>query len=250
MVSNIVTQYNDVRKIKESEEKLMEILKVENLNKTYITGDTKVEALKDINLSIKKGEFVSIVGASGSGKSTLLHLLGGLDKPTSGKVIIDSEDIYDYKEEKLAIFRRRKVGFIFQFFNLIPILNVCENIALPQLLDNEKISRDYLDELISILGMKDRKNHLPSELSGGQQQRVAIGRALFNKPSIILADEPTGNLDSVTSKEVIELLKFTAKKFNQTLILITHELNIAEMADRVITIKDGIVVSDEYLKAE
>ncbi|MGO1477651.1 ABC transporter ATP-binding protein [Senegalia sp. (in: firmicutes)] len=228
----------------------MEILKVENLNKTYITGDTKVEALKDINLSIKKGEFVSIVGASGSGKSTLLHLLGGLDKPTSGKVIIDSEDIYDYKEEKLAIFRRRKVGFIFQFFNLIPILNVCENIALPQLLDNEKISRDYLDELISILGMKDRKNHLPSELSGGQQQRVAIGRALFNKPSIILADEPTGNLDSVTSKEVIELLKFTAKKFNQTLILITHELNIAEMADRVITIKDGIVVSDEYLKAE
>lgn len=250
MVSNIVTQYNDVRKIKESEEKLMEILKVENLNKTYITGDTKVEALKDINLSIKKGEFVSIVGASGSGKSTLLHLLGGLDKPTSGKVIIDSEDIYDYKEEKLAIFRRRKVGFIFQFFNLIPILNVCENIALPQLLDNEKISRDYLDELLSILGMKDRKNHLPSELSGGQQQRVAIGRALFNKPSIILADEPTGNLDSVTSKEVIELLKFTAKKFNQTLILITHELNIAEMADRVITIKDGIVVSDEYLKAE
>ncbi|MGO1369692.1 MAG: ABC transporter ATP-binding protein [Senegalia sp. (in: firmicutes)] len=228
----------------------MEILKVENLNKTYITGDTKVEALKDINLSIKKGEFVSIVGASGSGKSTLLHLLGGLDKPTSGKVIIDSEDIYDYKEEKLAIFRRRKVGFIFQFFNLIPILNVCENIALPQLLDNEKISRDYLDELLSILGMKDRKNHLPSELSGGQQQRVAIGRALFNKPSIILADEPTGNLDSVTSKEVIELLKFTAKKFNQTLILITHELNIAEMADRVITIKDGIVVSDEYLKAE
>ncbi|MGO1820532.1 MAG: ABC transporter ATP-binding protein, partial [Senegalia sp. (in: firmicutes)] len=172
----------------------MEILKVENLNKTYITGDTKVEALKDINLSIKKGEFVSIVGASGSGKSTLLHLLGGLDKPTSGKVIIDSEDIYDYKEEKLAIFRRRKVGFIFQFFNLIPILNVCENIALPQLLDNEKISRDYLDELLSILGMKDRKNHLPSELSGGQQQRVAIGRALFNKPSIILADEPTGNL--------------------------------------------------------
>lgn len=228
----------------------MEILKVENLNKTYITGDTKVGALKDVNLSIKKGEFVSIVGASGSGKSTLLHLLGGLDKPTSGKVIIDSEDIYNYKEEKLAIFRRRKVGFIFQFFNLIPILNVEENIALPELLDNEKVSRDYLDELISLLGMEKRKNHLPSELSGGQQQRVAIGRALFNKPSIILADEPTGNLDSVTSKEVIELLKFTAKKFNQTLILITHELNIANMADRVITLKDGLIVSDEYLKAE
>lgn len=228
----------------------MEILKVKNLNKTYITGDTKVEALKDVDLSINKGEFVSIVGASGSGKSTLLHLLGGLDRPTSGKVIIDGEDIYNYKEEKLAIFRRRKVGFIFQFFNLIPILNVEENIALPQLLDNEKISRDYLDELISILGIEDRKNHLPSELSGGQQQRVAIGRALFNKPSIVLADEPTGNLDSVTSKEVIELLKFTAKKFNQTLILITHELNIAQMADRVITLKDGDIVSDEYLKTE
>ncbi|WP_130805683.1 ABC transporter ATP-binding protein [Senegalia massiliensis] len=228
----------------------MEILKVEKLNKTYITGDTKVEALKDIDLSINKGEFVSIVGASGSGKSTLLHLLGGLDRPTSGKVIIDGEDIYNYKEEKLAIFRRRKVGFIFQFFNLIPILNVEENIALPELLDNEKVSRDYLDELISLLGMKDRRNHLPSELSGGQQQRVAIGRALFNKPSIILADEPTGNLDSVTSKEVIELLKFTAKKYNQTLILITHELNIAQMADRVITLKDGDIVSDEYLKVE
>ncbi|NBI06080.1 ABC transporter ATP-binding protein [Senegalia massiliensis] len=228
----------------------MEILKVEKLNKTYITGDTKVEALKDIDLSINKGEFVSIVGASGSGKSTLLHLLGGLDRPTSGKVIIDGEDIYNYKEEKLAIFRRRKIGFIFQFFNLIPILNVEENIALPELLDNEKVSRDYLDELISLLGMKDRRNHLPSELSGGQQQRVAIGRALFNKPSIILADEPTGNLDSVTSKEVIELLKFTAKKYNQTLILITHELNIAQMADRVITLKDGDIVSDEYLKVE
>ncbi|MBS4538373.1 ABC transporter ATP-binding protein [Clostridium sp. D2Q-11] len=228
----------------------MEILKVENLNKTYGSGINKVEALKNVNLSVKSGEFVSIIGASGSGKSTLLHLLGGLDRPTDGKVIVDSEDIYNYKEEKLAIFRRRKIGFIFQFFNLIPILNVEENIALPELLDNDKINRGYLNELIKILGMEDRKTHLPSELSGGQQQRVAIGRALFNKPSIILADEPTGNLDSVTSKEVIELLKFTAKKYNQTLILITHELNIATMADRIITLKDGEIVSDKFLKNE
>lgn len=228
----------------------MEILKVENLNKTYGEGTNKVEALKNINLSVKSGEFVSIIGASGSGKSTLLHLLGGLDRPTGGKVVVDGESIYDYKEEKLAIFRRRKIGFIFQFFNLIPILNVEENIALPELLDNNKISREYLDELIKILGIEDRKTHLPSELSGGQQQRVAIGRALFNKPSIVLADEPTGNLDSVTSKEVVELLKFTAKKYNQTLILITHELNIASMADRIITLKDGEIISDKYLRNE
>ncbi|MBS4534108.1 ABC transporter ATP-binding protein [Clostridium sp. D2Q-14] len=228
----------------------MEILKVENLNKTYGSEINKVEALKDINLSVNNGEFVSIVGSSGSGKSTLLHLLGGLDRPTNGKVIVDGESIYDYKEERLAIFRRRKIGFIFQFFNLIPILNVKENIALPALLDNDKIDKKYLDELIKILGMEDRKDHLPSELSGGQQQRVAIGRALFNKPSIILADEPTGNLDSVTSKEVVELLKFTAKKYNQTLILITHELNIASLADRIITLKDGEIISDKYLRNE
>lgn len=226
----------------------MEILKVENLNKTYGKGENIVEALKDINLSVNKGEFVAIVGASGSGKSTLLHLLGGLDRPTKGKVIIDGESIYNYKEEKLAIFRRRKIGFIFQFFNLIPVLDVEENIALPALLDNDKVDKSYLEEIIEILGLKERKNHLPSELSGGQQQRVSIGRALLNKPSIILADEPTGNLDSKNSKEVIELLKFTARKYNQTLILITHDINIASMADRVITIEDGEIVSDKYLR--
>jgi len=226
----------------------MEILKVENLNKTYGKGDNKVEALKDVSLSINKGEFVAIVGASGSGKSTLLHLLGGLDRPTNGKVVIDGESIYNYKEEKLAIFRRRKIGFIFQFFNLIPVLDVEENIALPALLDNDKVDKVYLEEIIEILGLKERKNHLPSELSGGQQQRVSIGRALLNKPSIILADEPTGNLDSKNSKEVIELLKYTARKYNQTLILITHDVNIASMADRVITIEDGEIVSDKHMK--
>ena len=228
----------------------MEILKVENLNKTYGSNENKVEALKNINLSVCKGEFVAIVGASGSGKSTLLHLLGGLDRPTDGRVIIDGESIYDYKEENLAIFRRRKIGFVFQFFNLIPVLDVEENIALPALLDNDKVDKNYLEDIIGILGLKDRKNHLPSELSGGQQQRVSIGRALLNKPSIILADEPTGNLDSKNSREVIELLKLTAKKYNQTLILITHDVNIASMADRVINIEDGQIVSDKYLRNE
>lgn len=226
----------------------MEILKVENLNKTYGKGENKVEALKDVSLSVNKGEFVAIVGASGSGKSTLLHLLGCLDKATSGKIVIDGENVFDYDEEKLAIFRRRKIGFIFQFFNLIPVLDVEENISLTALLDNDKVDKKYLDEIIEILGLTDRKNHLPSELSGGQQQRVSIGRALLNKPSIILADEPTGNLDSKNTKEVIDLLKFTAKKYNQTLIIITHDVNIASMADRVITIADGEIVSDKYLK--
>lgn len=227
----------------------MEILKVNALNKTYGKGENKVEALKNINLVVTKGEFVAIVGASGSGKSTLLHLLGGLDRPTSGEVIIDGESIYNYKEEKLAIFRRRKIGFIFQFFNLIPVLDVKENISLPALLDNDKIDKKYLNELIGVLGLEDRKDHLPSELSGGQQQRVSIGRAILNKPSIIFADEPTGNLDSKNSKEVIELLKYTAKKYNQTLILITHDTNIATMADRVITIEDGEIISDKYMKS-
>lgn len=226
----------------------MEILKVEGLSKIYGKGENKVEALKNVNLSINKGEFVAIVGASGSGKSTLLHLLGGLDRPSSGKVIIDGESIYDYKEEKLAIFRRRKIGFVFQFFNLIPVLDVEENISLPALLDNEKVDEKYLEEIIGILGLTDRKSHLPSELSGGQQQRVSIGRALLNKPSIILADEPTGNLDSKNSKEVIELLKYTSRKYNQTLMLITHDVNIASMADRIITIEDGQIVSDKYTK--
>lgn len=226
----------------------MEILKIQDLKKIYGKEGNKVEALKGVDLTINKGEFVAVVGASGSGKSTLLHLLGGLDRPSQGKVIIDGEDIYEYKEEKLAIFRRRKIGFIFQFFNLLPVLDVEENIALPALLDNDKVDKEYLAEIIKLLGLEDRKHHLPSELSGGQQQRVSIGRALLNKPSIILADEPTGNLDSSTSKEVIELLKFSAKKYNQTLILITHDVNIASSADRVITIMDGRIVSDKYLK--
>ncbi|WP_250675075.1 ABC transporter ATP-binding protein [Paraclostridium ghonii] len=222
----------------------MEILRVENLTKTYGEGENKVEALKNINLSINKGEFVAIIGASGSGKSTLLHLLGGLDRPTSGKVVIDEKSIYEYNDEELSIFRRRKIGFIFQFFNLIPVLDVEENIELPVVLDNEKVDKKYLDQIINILNLNDRRNHLPSELSGGQQQRVSIGRALANKPSIVLADEPTGNLDSKNSRDVIELLKFTAKKFNQTLILITHDTNIATMADRVITIEDGEIIKD------
>jgi len=226
----------------------MEILKVQGLKKIYGKEGNKVEALKGVDISVNKGEFVAIVGASGSGKSTLLHLLGGLDKPTEGKVIIDGEDIYSYKEEKLAIFRRRKLGFIFQFYNLLPVLDVEENIALPALLDNDKVDKDYLAEIIKMLGLEDRKHHLPSELSGGQQQRVSIGRALLNKPSIILADEPTGNLDSKNSKEVVELLKFSAKKYNQTLILISHDMNIASMADRVISIVDGKISSDEVVR--
>ncbi|MCU9815454.1 ABC transporter ATP-binding protein [Paraclostridium sp. AKS73] len=222
----------------------MEILRVENLTKTYGEGENKVEALKNINLSINKGEFVAIIGASGSGKSTLLHLLGGLDRPTTGKVVIGEKSIYDYNDNELSIFRRRKIGFIFQFFNLIPVLDVEENIELPVILDNEKADKEYLDEIINILNLNERRTHLPSELSGGQQQRVSIGRALINKPSIILADEPTGNLDSKNTRDVIDLLKFTAKKFNQTLILITHDTNIATMADRVITIDDGKIVND------
>ncbi|WP_129600391.1 ABC transporter ATP-binding protein [Anaerophilus nitritogenes] len=226
----------------------MEILKVQGLKKVYGKGANKVEALKRLDISINKGEFVTIVGASGSGKSTLLHLLGGLDRPTEGKVMIDGEDIYEYREEKLAIFRRRKIGFIFQFFNLLPVLDVEENISLPALLDHDQVDKEYLSDIIRLLGLEDRKNHLPSELSGGQQQRVSIGRALLNKPAIVLADEPTGNLDSKNSKEVIELLKFSAKKYNQTLILITHDMNIASLADRIITLVDGCIVSDKYLK--
>jgi putative ABC transport system ATP-binding protein len=222
----------------------MEILRVENLTKTYGEGENKVEALKNINLSINQGEFLAIIGASGSGKSTLLHLLGGLDRPTTGKVIIDEKSIYDYNDDELSIFRRRKIGFIFQFFNLIPVLDVEENIELPVILDNEKVDKNYLDEIINILNLNERRGHLPSELSGGQQQRVSIGRALINKPSIILADEPTGNLDTKNTRDVIELLKLTARKFNQTLILITHDTNIATMADRVITIEDGKIIND------
>ncbi len=226
----------------------MEILKTVSLCKSYGEGEIKVEALKDINLSINQGEFVAIVGASGSGKSTLLHLLGGVDRPTSGNVIVDNVDVYNLNENQLAVFRRRKVGFIFQFYNLIPVLTAEENIKLPLLLDYKKEDKNYLEDLINILGIKDRLHHLPSELSGGQQQRVSIGRALAYKPSIILADEPTGNLDSKNSKEILELLKLSVKKYNQTLIMITHDINIASQADRVITLEDGKVVSDEVIR--
>lgn len=225
----------------------MEILKVENLTKSYGKGEAKVDAIKNINLSINKGEFVVIIGPSGSGKSTLLHLLGGVDKPTSGKVYINDVDIYNLKEKDLSIFRRRNVGLIYQFYNLIPVLSVKENILLPAELDNRKIDKDYLDDLLKTLGLKERANHLPNELSGGQQQRTSIGRALINRPSIVLADEPTGNLDSKNSKEVLELLKLSVRKYNQTLIMITHDPSIALQADRVITIEDGTIKQDEVI---
>lgn len=225
----------------------MEILRVENLTKSYGKGETKVDALKNINLSINKGEFVAIVGPSGSGKSTLLHLIGGVDRPTSGKVFINDVDIYSLKEKDLSIFRRRNVGLIYQFYNLIPVLSAKENILLPAELDNRKIDKKYLDDLLKTLGLKERENHLPNELSGGQQQRTSIGRALINRPSIVLADEPTGNLDSKNSKEVLELLKLSVKRYNQTLIMITHDTNIALQADRVITIEDGMIKDDEVI---
>lgn len=223
----------------------MEILKVENLTKIYGKGNTKVTALDNVTFSVEKGEFVAIVGASGSGKSTLLHILGGVDRPTSGKVIVDKEDIYKLNEANLAIFRRRQVGLIYQFYNLIPILNIEENITLPILLDGRKVDCDYLNELINILGLEKRLNHLPNELSGGEQQRVSIGRALMNRPAILLADEPTGNLDSKSSKEIVELLKLSNKKYNQTIIMITHDNSLALNADRIITIKDGRIINDE-----
>lgn len=226
----------------------MTLIEVKNLNKIYGSGEAEVKALKNINLNIEQGEFVAIVGQSGSGKSTLLHLIGGIDIPSSGEVIIDGKNIYKLKEKELSILRRRKLGFIFQFFDLIPVLTAQENIEMPVLLDNEKIDKKYMNELLRILGLEERKNNYPSQLSGGQQQRVSIGRALANKPSIILADEPTGNLDSKNSKEVLELLKYCAKKYNQTLILITHDINIAKSADRVITIEDGEITSDEVIK--
>lgn len=225
----------------------MEILKVENLTKSYGTGEAKVDALKNINLSINKGEFVAIVGPSGSGKSTLLHLLGGVDKPTSGNVFINDVDIYNLKEKNLSIFRRRNIGIIYQFYNLIPVLSVKENILLPAELDNRKIEKAYLNDLLKTLGLKERENHLPNELSGGQQQRTSIGRSLINRPAIVLADEPTGNLDSKNSKEVIELLKLSVKKYNQTLIMITHDNNIALQADRVISIEDGMITANEVM---
>ena len=222
----------------------MEILKVENLSKIYGEKDNKVVALDNISFKVEKGEFVAIVGASGSGKSTLLHLLGGVDKPTSGKVFVDGIDIYKLDDDKLAIFRRQKVGLIYQFYNLIPILNAEENITLPLELDNRKVDKKELDDLLKVLGMSNRRRHLPNELSGGQQQRVSIGRALITKPAIVLADEPTGNLDSKTSDEIVNLLKKANKEYNQTIIMITHNPDIAKEADRIIEIADGRIIKE------
>ena len=223
----------------------MEILKVENLVKQYGKGDTMVKAVDNISFTVEKGEFVAIVGSIGSGKSTLLHIIGGVDRPTSGKVYVDGEDVFKLNENNLAIFRRRQVGLIYQFYNLIPILNVKENITLPILLDGKKVDEVYLNELVDTLGLSKRVNHLPNELSGGEQQRVSIGRALMNRPSILLADEPTGNLDSKNSKEIVDLLRLSNKKYKQTIIMITHDQGLALNADRIITIKDGKIVSDE-----
>lgn len=222
----------------------MEILRVENLTKIYGKKENKLIALDDVSLTVEKGEFLAIVGASGSGKSTLLHIIGGVDRPTSGKVFIDGNDIFKLSDDKLAIFRRRQVGIIYQFYNLIPILNVTENITLPLDLDNRKPDKDELNSLIKRLGLENRKTHLPNELSGGQQQRVAIARALITKPALLLADEPTGNLDSKASDEIVTLLKEANKKMNQTIIMITHNMEIAKEADRIIKIEDGKIVGD------
>ena len=223
----------------------MEILRVENLNKTYGKGENQVKAVDNVSFSVQKGEFVAIIGASGSGKSTLLHLIGGVDRPTSGKVFIDGKDIYTLNDDNLAIFRRRQIGLIYQFYNLIPVLNVAENITLPTKLDGRDVDERRLNELLKTLGLEKRKYNLPNQLSGGQQQRVSIGRAMMNEPALMLADEPTGNLDSKASEEIISLLRLSNKKYNQTVIVITHDEKIALEADRVITIDDGKIIKDE-----
>lgn len=222
----------------------MEILKVDNLTKIYGKDTTKVIALDHISFSVEKGEFVAIVGASGSGKSTLLHLIGGVDRPSSGKVFIDGKDIFNFDADKLAIFRRRQVGLIYQFYNLIPILNVEENITLPLSLDNREVDKEKLNDMLKLLGLQNRRTHLPNELSGGQQQRTSIGRTLITNPTIILADEPTGNLDSKSSDEIVALLKKSNKELNQTIIMITHNMEIAKVADRIIKIEDGKIVEE------
>ena len=226
----------------------MEILRVENLSKVYGSGAAQVRAVDGVSFSVKRGEFVAVVGASGSGKSTLLHMIGGVDRPTSGKVFIDHTDIYSLNETSLAIFRRRQVGLIYQFYNLLPILNVEENITLPLLLDGRKVDRQFLQELLETLNLAGRAAHLPSELSGGEQQRVSIGRALINRPALVLADEPTGNLDSKNSKEIVELLKLSNRRYHQTLIVVTHAHEIALQADRIITLADGRIVKDEVIR--
>ena len=227
----------------------MEILRAENLTKIYGTGENQVVALDYVSFSVNKGEFLAIIGPSGSGKSTLLHILGGVDTPTSGKVYMEGTDVYAQKEEQLAIFRRRQVGLIYQFYNLIPVLNVVENMTLPVRMDGRPVNKEHLNELMEILSLKGRENHLPNQLSGGQQQRVSIGRALINAPAVVLADEPTGNLDSKNSQEIVELLKYSNQKFNQTLIVITHDENIALQADRIIAIEDGKITRDEVIRA-
>jgi len=226
----------------------MEILRVENLSKIYGKGETQVKALDNVSFSVEKGQFVAIVGASGSGKSTLLHILGGVDRPTQGRVFLEDTDVYNLDDTRLAIFRRRQVGLIYQFYNLIPILNVEENITLPLLLDGRNVDKARLKEIVGILGLEDRLSYLPNELSGGQQQRVSIGRALINNPALVLADEPTGNLDSKNSKEIIDLLKLSNKRYKQTLIMITHDHQIALQADRILTIEDGRIVKDEVIR--
>lgn len=226
----------------------MEILKVENLSKVYGKGDNQVKALDNVSFGVEKGQFVAIIGPSGSGKSTLLHILGGVDVPTSGKVYMDGQDVYAQNEEQLAVFRRRQVGLIYQFYNLIPVLDVTENITLPVLLDGRKVNKERLEELLDILKLKGREKHLPNQLSGGQQQRVSIGRALMNSPAVVLADEPTGNLDSKNCQEIVDLLKLSNKKYDQTLIVITHDENIALQADRIIAIEDGRITRDEVIR--
>lgn len=227
----------------------MEILKVSNLSKVYGKGDTQIKAIDNVSFSVEKGEFVAIVGPSGSGKSTLLHILGGVDTPTSGQVLVDGTDMLGLDKTKLAIFRRRQIGLIYQFYNLIPILNMEENITLPLLLDGRSVDEARLKELVTTLGLSDRIKHLPNQLSGGQQQRVSIGRALINNPALVLADEPTGNLDSANSKEIIALLKLSNQRYHQTLIIVTHDRDIALQADRIITFGDGHIVRDEAVRA-
>lgn len=223
----------------------MELLRVEHLTKVYGKGSNVVKALDDVSFTVEKGEFVAIIGPSGSGKSTLLHILGGVDRPTGGKVYMDGQDVYAQKEDQLAIFRRRQVGLIYQFYNLIPVLNVTENITLPVLMDGRKVDGQRLEELLHILKLKGREGHLPNQLSGGQQQRVSIGRALINAPAVVLADEPTGNLDSRNSQDIVDLLKLSNKQYGQTLVIITHDENIALQADRILAIEDGKIYRDE-----
>lgn len=224
------------------------MIQVEHLSKVYGKGENEVVALNDVSFSVKKGEFVAIIGPSGSGKSTLLHILGGVDRPTSGKVFMNGQDVYAQNEDQLAIFRRREVGLIYQFYNLIPVFDVVENMTLPVLMDGRKVNEERLEELLGTLGLKERRKNLPNQLSGGQQQRVSIGRALMNAPAVVLADEPTGNLDSKNSQEIVELLRISNRKFGQTLIVITHDENIALQADRVIAIEDGKIVRDERIR--